>query len=273
MIAHHSKIPAAFYVVSILLLIAGFFVFGSSVFHSFSSNKHSVKSEKVQLNQAMEAAKIPVIVELFTSEGCSSCPAAEEVVAAAQAKYAEQVIVLSYHVDYWDRLGWKDPFSQSVFSDRQRKYAQQFKLQSVYTPQAVINGQLQFVGSNTQQLNNAIEDGSQSSKSSTTSLDNISIQNNQLLITYKNPALKTNEEMVVELVLKQASTQVKRGENSGALLHHINVVTGINRSLSSSGILAFKLPASFNKNDYQVVAFVQDKTTGVISDPAVSQIM
>ena len=273
MIAFNSKIPARFYVVSVALLVTGVIIFATTTIRSVDYFKASMQYQKVKVSPATVAAGTPTVVELFTSEGCSSCPAAEEVLAAAQSKYTDQVIVLSYHVDYWDRLGWKDPFSQSIFSDRQRQYAQQFNLQSVYTPQAIVNGQLQFVGSNKQQLYNAIEDRSNALKSSTTSLDNISIQNNQLLITYNNSTKTTSEEIVFELVLKQASTQVKRGENSGALLHHVNVVAGINKTLSSKGTVAFKLPTFFNKSDYQVVAFVQDKTTGFISDPSVSQIL
>ncbi len=273
MFAFNSKIPARIFVVSVALLVTGVIIFATTTIRSVDYFKGSMQTQKVQLSPATTSAGTPAIVELFTSEGCSSCPAAEEVLAAAQSRYADQVIVLSYHVDYWDRLGWKDPFSQSIFSDRQRQYAQQFNLRSVYTPQAVVNGQLQFVGSNKQQLYKAIEDKSTASKTSTTSLDNINIQNNQLHITYNNPTLKTNEEIVIELVLKQASTQVKRGENSGALLHHVNVVTGINRSLSSKGTLSFKLPSTFDKSDYQVVAFVQDKSTGLISAPSVSHIL
>ena len=273
MIAFHSKIPAKFFVLSIILLVAGVIFFATTSIRSFDYFKGSMQGEKVQVKPASAWAGSPAIVELFTSEGCSSCPAAEVVLEAAQSKYANEVIVLSYHVDYWDRLGWKDPFSQSIFSDRQRQYAQQFNLQSVYTPQAIVNGQLQFVGSNKQQLYNAIEAGSHTSNPSATSLENITIQNNQLLISYNNSSLKSTEEIVIELVLKQASTQVKRGENSGALLHHVNVVAGISKTLSSKGTLAFKLPSSFKKDDYQVIAFLQDKTTGLISDPSVSQIL
>jgi hypothetical protein len=90
----------------------------------------------------------PSVVELFTSEGCSSCPSADKLVAVAQKEFKENTIVLSYHVDYWDRLGWKDPFSKAAYTDRQRLYAEHLNLQSVYTPQAIVNGKTEFVGSN-----------------------------------------------------------------------------------------------------------------------------
>src|SRR5258708_21433844 len=78
-------------------------------------------------------------VELFTSEGCSSCPSADETVARLLSKNIDNVYILAYHVDYWNRLGWKDPFSKSQYSERQNQYASRFNLNSVYTPQVIVN--------------------------------------------------------------------------------------------------------------------------------------
>ena len=92
---------------------------------------------------------VPVVVELFTSEGCSSCPSADAALRAletAQSVAGVEVIGLGQHVDYWNRLGWKDPFSSAQFTQRQRWYAEGFKAGS-YTPQAVVNGRYEFVGS------------------------------------------------------------------------------------------------------------------------------
>src|SRR5437868_13384373 len=78
------------------------------------------------------------VIELFTSEGCSSCPPADELLAEVKKQHADKnVLVLSYHVDYWDRLGWKDPFSSGSNTDRQNYYAELFELNSIYTPQVV----------------------------------------------------------------------------------------------------------------------------------------
>src|ERR1700743_1770155 len=80
------------------------------------------------------------VVELFTSEGCSSCPPADKALAELAAKYPDNVFVLGFHVDYWDRLGWKDIYSGAQYTQRQKDYAQLFKLESIYTPEAVVNG-------------------------------------------------------------------------------------------------------------------------------------
>jgi hypothetical protein len=95
-------------------------------------------------------AQNPVVVELFTSQGCSSCPAADknlaDLIEKAEAK-GQLIIGLSFHVDYWNYIGWKDPYSKSDFTERQRKYASHLNSESVYTPQMIVNGEKEFVGS------------------------------------------------------------------------------------------------------------------------------
>ncbi len=209
--------------------------------------------------------KVPSIVELFTSEGCSSCPSADKLVALAQKEFNENTIVLSYHVDYWDRLGWKDPFSKSIFSDRQRAYAQHLNLESVYTPQAIVNGQNEFVGSNKSALWNAIN-SYKISGNSFIEIETALVNNKQLKVKYNYALLQKNENVMLELVLKNATTQVKRGENSGATLSHINIVQEIIEKMESNGTATFNLPANFVKEDYMVVAFIQNKETFEISN-------
>ncbi|MEO6849831.1 MAG: DUF1223 domain-containing protein, partial [Mucilaginibacter sp.] len=112
-------------------------------------NKKIVKTEVTSKGFA--------VVELFTSEGCSSCPPADAVVAKVQKESANKpVYILAYHVDYWNRLGWKDVFSSPEYSARQNQYAHWLKLSSVYTPQVVVNGRTEFVGSEEGALRGAI---------------------------------------------------------------------------------------------------------------------
>jgi len=202
----------------------------------------------------------PCVVELFTSEGCSSCPPADKLVAAAQNEFKENTIILSYHVDYWDGLGWKDPFSKRAFSERQRQYAQYFKLESVYTPQAIVNGKTEFVGSNKSALWNAIS-SYKNSGNSAIETETVLVNDKQLLVNYQFTALKPNENVVLELVLKYARSQVNRGENSGVTLQHINIVHDIEQTDKSQGTVTFKLPVNFKKENYLVVVLIQNKTS------------
>src|SRR5258708_34717196 len=103
--------------------------------------------------------RIPVVVELFTSEGCSSCPPADNVLTQLDQRQpvaGVEVIALSEHVDYWDSLGWKDRFSSPLFSARQEEYGRLFRVDSVYTPQVVVNGQAQALGSDADSVQEAI---------------------------------------------------------------------------------------------------------------------
>ena len=101
----------------------------------------------------LENEKPFVVVELFTSEGCSSCPPADELLSEiVDGRYENtDVIGLSFHVDYWDYIGWKDPYASRDFTNRQRIYAEKLRSHQLYTPQMVVNGKHEFVGSNRQQ--------------------------------------------------------------------------------------------------------------------------
>jgi hypothetical protein len=198
-----------------------------------------------------------VLIELFTSEGCSSCPPADRLLEKIAAENNDNVYVLSFHVDYWNYIGRKDPFSQARFSQRQRNYARQFSLESIYTPQMVVNGVAEFVGSDEQKLRNAI------AKNSTLLpiLMEVTRKDNITLSLTCN--LQSSEPQLLQLALvqKKAITSVKRGENSGKTLAHVNVVQQLETidSMNGTGTIELKLPPGLKETDYLLFAFTQNK--------------
>lgn len=207
------------------------------------------------------------VIELFTSEGCSSCPAADELVAKILAEKQKDVYILSYHVDYWNRLGWTDEFSKAEYSNRQRKYAKFLSPESIYTPQIVVNGEDEFVGSNESKLRSAIE------KRSAETTSNLVIQvsktgTNNIHISYDINS-KAFLLLNIALVQPEATTDVKKGENSGHVLHHVNIVRELKtiEVTAAKGNLDMQIPTAMQNHPLELIAFTQQtndfKITGV----------
>lgn len=200
------------------------------------------------------------VVELFTSEGCSSCPPADELLQKIDKEYANRnVLVLSYHVDYWNRLGWKDPFSSGASTDRQNYYAQLFGLNSIYTPQAVINGEKEFVGSDATQMMAALKSTKEERGFSITAQE----KNNKVFVPLNTMDWKSGEVVLVALVQKQGSSRINKGENEGKELHHVHIVRDFIIPAGKTSRVEFDLPGT-EKNNYFVAAILQNKKTGVI---------
>jgi hypothetical protein len=233
------------------------------LFSSVAVICYGIKKEKrLMMN---EPSKGIAIVELFTSEGCSSCPPADRLLSKVATEFKD-VYVLSYHVDYWNYLGWKDPFSQAAFTDRQRKYAKRFNLETIYTPQVVINGTQEFVGSDEQRL--------LASLLKNNSLDAIELKGNRkdastISLSYN---IKTTDPLWLQIAFVQplAVSTVKRGENSGRTLSHINVV----RQLitvdveSPTGLAELKIPSSLQIEAFDLILFTQQKNDDKVRSAA-----
>jgi hypothetical protein len=220
------------------------------------------------------------VVELFTSEGCSSCPPADKVLAALATKKENEygrVFTLAFHVDYWDNLGWKDRFASKAFSDRQRAYAARFAKTGgnggVYTPQMVVNGSVEFVGSNATSAQSAIEDALKTKPKLeiapvvSTRKAGEPIRIVATVDSVQEPGAKSrpSPDTVVcfALVENGLSTDVKKGENGGHTLAHERVVRAIAQKKIAGGKAEaeLKVPEGAKEESCRVVVYAQDGET------------
>ncbi len=166
-----------------------------------------------------------VVLELFTSQGCSSCPPADELLNKLDGNEEKfNLIALSYHVDYWNYIGWKDPFSKAEFSEKQRVYGQKFNSSSIYTPQVVVNGKEHFVGSNESTLYSKIKFYSGKKAENTVKISNIQNDSKTINFDFTIDGNMTNKQLRVVLVIDERTTSVSRGENKNKSLKNSNIV-------------------------------------------------
>ncbi|MCR4029810.1 MULTISPECIES: DUF1223 domain-containing protein [Flavobacterium] len=206
------------------------------------------------------------LLELYTSEGCSSCPPADELLGKIQNEYQDKnVYVLAYHVDYWDKQGWKDIFSNASFTQRQYDYAQFLGKEPIYTPQVIINGKADYIGSQETSLRNGIKSALSKPAAVDLSLD-AKQQNDKLTLNYSINGAFKNSHLLVAVVQKSAKSNVKRGENAHRILSHYQIVQRLQTIdlKTAKGISTITLPKNFNSQDFEVVGFVQDMKSGAI---------
>ncbi|GEN67313.1 DUF1223 domain-containing protein [Chryseobacterium rhizosphaerae] len=238
--------------------------FTSLLFAAFAFVQVDQTSEN-ELHSASEDHGFAVL-ELFTSEGCSSCPPADDLMGQIEKKYKnEPVYILSYHVDYWNRLGWKDRFSTSENSQRQQQYSRILGSQ-VYTPQLIVNGKTEFVGSDHNAVESAIQKALFVSKNTKVELSARASQN-EINVQYKTNSTDPKHTLVINLVEKQSSTQVAQGENEGRHLQHWQIVHKQNKIQGNAiqdGASTFLLPEHFSPDNWEIIAFIQNTKTGEI---------
>ncbi len=218
----------------------------------------SLKPASFALSGKSPGDTSPVLAELYTSEGCSSCPPADILLAQLSADDEfKHVYFLSFHVDYWNRLGWKDPFSQGQFSARQQWYARKIDGAQVYTPQLIVNGTVQMVGSDKGKV--------------TTSLRAFLVQSPRCHLTLQPEGNKlnytidgkfTNASLFTAIVTPNASTSVKAGENKGRFLKHTNVVRLLAETMRPAATGSVSLAE--RKPDELVFVWLQDKANGKV---------
>ncbi len=230
------------------------------VIYSAAPTKTTVASLPV-----LEAFPSPpfALVELFTSEGCSSCPPADRVLARLTEEARSQnlpLYTLSFHVDYWNYLGWADPYSDSAFSDRQRTYTRILGTRT-YTPQMIVNGAQVFVGSDEIKARSSIQAALQLPAKATVELSNLMLSEQVLQLDFQVTGMPENAVLQVAVVERGLSQAIPRGENKGRTLSHEQVVRVFHTETLPEGRLRLGLPDDLNHQKASVIAFVQDRET------------
>ena len=221
---------------------------------------------------------LTVIVELFTSEGCSSCPPADtflQKLVETQPVEDVQIVALGEHVDYWDRLGWKDRFSSAVFTARQQAYRARFAIESIYTPQMVVDGRAEFVGTDAKAARTALERARDAAHGTL----NLTMQGGPEALVLEVSATATHlpalaagdhADVLVAVTEDRLRTDVKHGENGGRVLSHAPVVRVLSQlgEVSPPGSSTLKgrihLGADWKRENLRVVAFVQARRSRAI---------
>jgi hypothetical protein len=200
----------------------------------------------------------PVVVELFTSQGCSSCPPADALIhdIANDPALRGHVIPLAFHVDYWDSLGWRDPFSSAEWTQRQARYARTMHLSSAYTPQAVVNGTSEFVGSNRAALSAALEKASNEKRGEITLTAR---REGSSLIATIHATVPAGDDLMLAIVEDSVTTKIEHGENAGRTITNNAIVRKLIRVKAGQTMVTVPLDAAWR--NVSAVAFAQDRAT------------
>lgn len=231
-----------------------------------------------------QAARVPVVVELFTSEGCSSCPQADTLLAALvreQPVQGAQVIALGEHVDYWNRLGWQDPFSSPGFTRRQDEYRRRLNADQLYTPQMIVDGRDAFVGSDRGAARKAIAKAAKALKATV----NLSVGTpSHVEVTVRvaglqRAGLRQPAHLILAVTEGGLTSNVERGENSGRRLSHAAVVRALTAVVEIAAgadttevAVPVVLESSWSRDHVSIVAFIQERDSGRILGAATTLI-
>lgn len=247
--------------------ICGFLLSAPLFIGSFctsSSGKDATQfSKSTQSESAKASSKHVAVLELFTSQGCSSCPPADKLVSNYISK--ENIFVLLFHVDYWNRLGWQDPFSSKEYSQRQENYSRFLKA-GIYTPQLVINGQTEMIGSDESKISNTLKKVQSEPGVAGLSIKKITSGDGKININFVASGSNADAVLNIALVEKKITTDIKAGENSGIQLTNYNVVRNfktISQLKNGDNVSDINIPPGIDANNISVVLFLQNKDNGI----------
>ena len=218
----------------------------------------SAISFAVTQSKAVEIIQPKGVVEIFTSQGCYSCPPADKLV----GKFAksDEIFALSWHVNYWDYLGWKDVFASKLNTQRQYRYASSLKERQVYTPQAIINGRAHAVGSNEYEIKRTLDELRTSNRGITVPINAI-VTDKSFKIEIPESDVASEATLYLILFNKEHEVNIKRGENGGKTLSYFNVVHDIQTlgMVQSTG-LTMEFPiAEMKRSGYDGCALILQK--------------
>jgi hypothetical protein len=241
----------------------------------------AIRGQGSQIENKIAAAKTasadghPILVELFTSEGCSSCPPADALLQKLDTSppiAGAQFIVLSEHVDYWDHDGWKDPNSSAALTERQAAYVRSLGLMTPYTPQIIVDGTSEMRANNPQQADKVFQEAAAASK--------VPVRIGEVSVDAGNPAIlrarieadgesdRHNADVYVAVALDHVESQVLKGENGGKHLTHVAVVLQLTKigklpkGKSFAETVQLKLKPGTDPKNVRVIAFVQEPGPG-----------
>lgn len=249
---------------------------GSEVRGDRAKSEAAQATVQAEANRTAEAKRAPVVVELFTSEGCSDCPPADALLAQLnklQPVAGALVIALEQHVDYWDHQGWRDPFSSAKFTERQNSYAAVFHNASVYTPQMVVDGRAEFVGSHERKARQVIAESAKLPKtevSATVAGAVAGASEIPLEIRVERLAGVTagdRAEIFLAITESGLHSDVARGENAGRKLDHFGVVRSLERigtgdrnmNTGFSVTARAKIASHWKRENLRAVLFIQER--------------
>jgi hypothetical protein len=220
----------------------------------------------------------PVLVELFTSEGCSSCPPADEFLRVLDAKQpiqGAQLIVLGEHVDYWDDQGWRDIYSDHGYTTRQENYVTKMGLKSAYTPQLIVDGAAECSGNDRQRAIQALEKARTETKVAL-KISSVTIENGKLHAHIETGTAPDKADLILALALDHAESQVLRGENSGHKLDHVAIARDIVKvgrvAKGATFVKDVEIKTKATDPSYRLIAFLQQPDQGRIFGAAVERV-
>ena len=246
------------------ILFCSLFVAALS-FMSFA-NKGNYKNRPIIHNHFTESLGDGIVVlELFTSQGCSSCPPADVLLEMVNREYAANVFALSYHVDYWNYIGWKDPFSNPSFTKKQTEYNLKLKSRTNYTPQLFINAKEHLVGSDRNKVIGRIHEYSKIPAKHLIDLSG-SKNGTEIVFEYGISGNLKDVKLRAVLVINERTTQVKRGENRNRILKNSNIVVAekLIPASFSKGTGSITIPEMVTKEDHlTLILLAENENLGI----------